>query len=134
VTPEQHKLAYRRLIEAGFNRGDPAVLNELLAPGFVVHGDPLALAATSRAVFPDLAVSVTGQDAAGDVVTSRWVARGVHHGALLGIPPTGRTVVVTGVSFARFTDGQLVEEWIEIDVARLLRQLGQGPLECFDTT
>jgi predicted ester cyclase len=135
VSPERHRLAYRRLIEAGFNRGDPATLSELLATGFIVHGHDItrAVVADSRSAFPDLRLSVIDQVAEADLVASRWVARGTHGGVLLGIAPTRRSVAVTGMSLVRFVDGQIVEEWLEVDVAGLLQQLGRWPLEPFAT-
>jgi predicted ester cyclase len=130
MSPEQNKRAYHRLIEVGFNRGDSATLNALLAPGFVVHGHEvtLAVATACRSALPDLQLSIAEQLAEGDLVASRWTAWGTHRGAMLGIPPTGRSIALTGMSIVRFVDGRLVEEWLEIDIAGLLQQLGHWPL------
>ena len=45
----------------------------------------------------------------------RWSARGTQRGELLGLPPTGREVTLTGISIDRLAGGQIVERWGELD-------------------
>ena len=45
----------------------------------------------------------------------------------MGMPPTGKTVQVTGVNVARFADGKIVESWFNFDMLTLLQQLGAIP-------
>jgi predicted ester cyclase len=42
----------------------------------------------------------------------------------MGIPATGRTVTITGITVTRFAEGKAVEEWEEINLLDLMRQLG----------
>jgi predicted ester cyclase len=51
----------------------------------------------------------------GDMVAKRRKAVFTHKGELMGVPPTGKKVTFTGVSFARFANGKLVEEWEAAD-------------------
>jgi predicted ester cyclase len=37
--------------------------------------------------------------AEGDKVVARWRSRATHRGDYMGIPPTGREVEVTGITF-----------------------------------
>src|SRR5438128_523194 len=65
-------------------------------------------------------------DEAGDVAEMTAVRisfRGTHRGDGLGIPPTGRTVNVTGIILIRWRDGTAVEGWNEFDAAGMLKQL-----------
>jgi len=58
---------------------------------------------------------------------TRWTARGVNTGSLLGMPPSGRPVEVTGMSIERFAGGQIVESWVNFDLLGLLQQVGAVP-------
>jgi len=42
---------------------------------------------------------------------------------LAGMPGTGAKADVTGMTFFRFADGRIVEEWSLIDMATLMRQI-----------
>jgi hypothetical protein len=43
------------------------------------------------------------------------------------VPATGRLIVVTGMSFGRFRDGQLVEGYNNWDQLSLMQQIGSAP-------
>jgi predicted ester cyclase len=49
--------------------------------------------------------------AEGDLVVHRSRTRYRHVGELLGVPPTGREVVVDHVEMWRVRDGKIVEHW-----------------------
>jgi steroid delta-isomerase-like uncharacterized protein len=83
-------------------------------------------AAAVRAAFGDLEVAVEDFVASGDRVAWRWVLRGTHVGAFLGIAATGRRVVLRGVNFQRIADGRIVEHWTLADAAGAARQLRGG--------
>jgi steroid delta-isomerase-like uncharacterized protein len=78
---------------------------------------------TFRSALPDLAVTVDHQFANGDYVATRFTVRGTHDGELLGAPPTGRSVAMTGITVSRCEDGRIAEEWELVDVAGLLQQV-----------
>ena len=59
-----------------------------------------------RAAFPDLQMKIEDEVVEGDVVVTRWTARGTHKGELMGVAPSGKQVVVTGIVIARFATGQ----------------------------
>lgn len=62
-----------------------------------------------RKTFQDLRISVEQQIAEGDYVVSLITATGIHKGEWLGIRPTGKEVVFTGVNVDKVVDG-LIEE------------------------
>ena len=68
--------------------------------------------ATFRAASPDVGCAVEDQITEGDMVVTRWTARGTHREAFLGIPPTGNQMMVTGIEFDRVVDGKIDEAWI----------------------
>jgi steroid delta-isomerase-like uncharacterized protein len=108
------------------------LLDDLITPGFVGHDGAGGLmdrdgyrAAVQmlHAAFPDLIVTVEDQLAERDRVSTRWWASGTHAGAFVGIPPTGRTVTISGIDIHRVDRGRIAELWEELDVASLLAQL-----------
>lgn len=63
----------------------------------------------------------------GDMAAARFTAHGKHTGNLLGIPPTGKEIRVTGLVLHRVENGKIAETWAEWDQLGLLRQLGAIP-------
>ena len=52
------------------------------------------------------------------------LAGSTHRAALSGIPATGRSVEVTGMSIERIVGGRIVEGWVVNDALGMLQQLG----------
>ena len=117
--------------------GNLGVIDELIASDYVVH-DPAQPEArgpegvkefvrTYLTGFPDGRITVDDQLAEGDLVATRWTGRGTQNGELMGIPPTGKQVTVSGLTISRVKDGKIVEEWSNWDTLGMLRQLGVVP-------
>ena len=92
---EQNKAQVRRVIEEVYNRGDLGVVDEVAASDLVIHASSQEIhgregakqyVAALRAGFPDLHFTVEDQIAEGDMVVTRWTARGTHTGEFQGIP------------------------------------------------
>jgi len=79
------------------------------------------------AAFPDFRVTTENIIAEGDKVAIRWTVNGTHLGALMGVPPTGRSVTFTGMTIYRFADGKIVENWWSYDALGMMQQI-TGPL------
>ncbi|HBY97984.1 MAG: ester cyclase [Ardenticatenaceae bacterium] len=137
MTAEQHKAATRRFIERGFNQHDFSEFEAYFSPELVDHALPpnmpqglegrKTLAAMFFRAFPDIATTIEDLVAEGDKVVTRWSVRGTHRGELMGIPPTGKQVTVTGMAIDRFENGASVEHWEIFDQLGLLQQLGAIP-------
>jgi steroid delta-isomerase-like uncharacterized protein len=125
----------RFLAEA--SRGNVAVMDEVFAPAFFNHnptpGATSDLAGYKQTVtamlaaFPDFAVTVEDAVAEGDKVALRVTIRGTHQGALMGTPPTGKPIAISGMSLWRIADGKIVERWESADMLGLMQQLGVIP-------
>lgn len=63
----------------------------------------------------------------GDLVVIAWSGGGTHLGDLMGIPPTGKTGFMSGITFNRMHEGRIVERWGNNDQAGLFLQLGLMP-------
>jgi steroid delta-isomerase-like uncharacterized protein len=132
------KAISRRFLEEAFNSGKLDVADELVAPEFVNHdaalpeptvGIEAAKASIKgyREAFPDLRLTVEQQLAEGELVTTRWSARGTHQGELMGMAATGKQATVTGITIDRIVEGRLVESWTNWDTLGLMQQLGVIP-------
>ncbi|CAN5625070.1 ester cyclase [soil metagenome] len=132
---EHNRAAARRFFEEAW-QGRFEVLDEILAPEAVSHDprDPFtdlhgpggapALMEMYRAAFPDVRFTVEDQVAEGDRAATRWTATGTNDGEIMGMPATGRTSKVTGMTIDRFEDGRIVEGWVNWDTLGMLQQLG----------
>ena len=136
MSTEENKALDRRFAEEVWNRGNLAVVDELMSADFDGH-DPTMPAGREgfkqfvlmyRSAFPDIHITIEDQIAEGDKVVSRWTARGTHQGELMGIPPTGKQATVTGINIERFANGKFIEEWSNFDALGLLQQLGVVPI------
>jgi steroid delta-isomerase-like uncharacterized protein len=135
---EQNKAVARRFFEA-WNEGDLDALDEVMSPDAENHDpqDPFPsdtgpeaakkLVSMYREAFPDVRFEVEHQVAEGDYVVTRWTATGTHEGELMGIPGTGKSSTVTGISIDRFEGGKVVEGWTNWDTLGMLQQLGAVP-------
>ncbi len=134
----QNKALIRRAVEEVWNRGNFALLDEIVASDFVVHLPTPAddihgpegvthFFGALREAFPDLHFTIEDLIADGDRVVTRWTARGTHRDEFQGIPPTGKQVRLTGTDIDRIAGGKVVECWTTSDDLGLLRQLGMVP-------
>jgi steroid delta-isomerase-like uncharacterized protein len=128
----ENKAAIRRFIGQAFNAGDLAVVDELVATNYVLHFTPEVdgpegmkqFISIYRTAFPDYTCTIEDQVAEGDKVVTRWTVRGTQKGELMGIPPTGKQVTMSGVVVDRLSNGRLLETWIQADTLGMLQQLG----------
>jgi steroid delta-isomerase-like uncharacterized protein len=135
---EENKTIARRALEV-FNTGNLDDLDDVISADAVDHDpqNPFAgqhgpdgakqMAATYRAAFPDLHVTIEDQVAEGDRVVTRWTAVGTHDGDLPGLPATGRSSTVTGIGIDRIEGGKIVEAWGNWDTMGMMQQLGALP-------
>ncbi len=56
-------------------------------------------------------INIEQMIAEGDTVATRVTFRGTHTGDFLGIPATGKHVVVPALDMLRYANGKLVEHW-----------------------
>jgi len=74
--------------------------------------------------FPDSEIEVTHVYLHGDTAIAELVARGTHHGDLMGIPPTGRSIVIHMCNVMVLRDGRIHREREFFDRLTMLEQLG----------
>lgn len=78
----------------------------------------------ARRAFPDMEVTTEDLIVEGNKVVNHYTITGTHTGPMMGVDPTGREVRFSGIALIEFEDGQIVEDWSNIDVLGLMRQIG----------
>ena len=135
MSTEQNKANDRRIIE-GLNQGNVNFSDELMVLNFVDHNGSTTMqgveafkkfASAYLTAFLDLHFTIEDQIAEEDKTTLRYTARGTHRGDLMGIPPTGKQVTVTGIFITRWANGKAEESWLNFDALGMLQQLGVVP-------
>jgi steroid delta-isomerase-like uncharacterized protein len=131
------KALYPRFAQA-VNQRNLDALDALVAPDWINHGadpnEPLGaerfkwIFAEFIAACPDFWITVEDQLAEGDKVMVRWRDTGTHTARpLLGVPASGKAIVLTGIDVLRIREGQIIERWSESDQLYLLQALGIIP-------
>lgn len=136
MSAEDNKAIVRRFYEEVFNQRNLAVVDELCTTNHLFHNPPTTLRGREEfkqllsvyiTAFPDARFTVEDLIAEGDRVASRYTFRGTHQGDLMGIPPTGKQVTVTGIIINRIVNGKSEEGWLNFDALGMLQQLGVAP-------
>jgi len=130
---DENKALYRRFVDEVFNHGRLDLVEEFLDASYVNHDAPpnsppgpegvRQIVMTFRTAFPNLEITIEKQVAEGDLVCNLATTRGVQKGPLFGMPPTGRMVVMTGMTMVRIANGKIMESWVKNDMAGLMRQI-----------
>jgi predicted ester cyclase len=136
MTDEQNKAIVRRFYDA-FETNDHATMNKVLASDLVAYSHHTPGPQNRESHLQGIRMwnaafktrfSVEEQLAEGDAVATRVTMRAVHsEGDFQGLPPTGKQIVVGGISIERVKDGKIVERRVESDWLGMLQQIGLIP-------
>ena len=137
MSTAENKAIVRHLLEEGFNAGNLAVFDAMLAPTCVNHNPAAPLSrdrnglkqfwAALCAGFPDQHTVIEDLIAEGDRVVKRATLRATHTGEFNGLLPTGKQVTLEVISIYRIADGRVTDIWWSYDNLGLLQQLGVVP-------
>lgn len=132
----KNQAAFLQAIEQ-WNSGNLNAYLELYDENVVLHGFPPGLPpgrVGARlfyegiwAAFPDSHLIIHDLILEGDRLACRYELEAVHQGEFMGIPATGKTVRVPGMTICRFEDGVCVERWNQADMMGWMQQLGAMP-------
>ncbi len=129
-----------RRVEEAWNANDLDALDELFAPTFVAHtpgsdqgppgleGAKQAHTGTSSA-FPDKRCALEDIFGEGDSVVARCRFTGTNTGGLpwFGISANDRPVDLEWITIYRVENGKVAETWAQMEVPKLMQQLGAMP-------
>lgn len=74
--------------------------------------------------FSDVTFTILDAFGQGDKIVKHWRFQGKHTGEFFGIPPTGKTVNVEGVTLVKMKDGKIAQEQDFLDNLVFYQQLG----------
>ncbi|MBN1368343.1 MAG: ester cyclase [Dehalococcoidales bacterium] len=138
MSTEENKAKQLIIFEEIINKGNLALVDELVDPEYVYHG-PMGmefkgpeglkqLCIMFSKIFPDdMHTTIDDIFAVGDKTVVRYTGRGTHKGEFMGIAPTGKQTAVMGILIVRWVNGKEAEAWELVDLAGLMQQLGAIP-------
>lgn len=136
--------ATRRVIEGmveALNNHRIEDIGEFFADDFVWHGNTGCGVKQGLAAFQDnwqrpFQAAFSDKVAVDEarLYMGEWAAcfgaqHAVHSGPFMGIPPTGRKVRIPYMDFWKVENGKIVENWVSVDFAGVLAQLGKDVFE-----
>jgi len=132
---ESNKALVKRYIEETWNKGNTAIIDEVIAPDFIQHVPGVlqggagikGFFAMLHGAFSNISNTIEDVIAEGDKVVWRSTIRATHTGTFRGLPATGKTVTFSAMNLVRLQDGKIVENWGEQDNLSMLQQLGLIP-------
>jgi steroid delta-isomerase-like uncharacterized protein len=131
---ENNKALVRRFFEKANNEERTAA--EMCAPGFTAHiGASPAMdlqgfqqyQAAYYSGFSDTGITIEDMVAEGDRVAFRGVVRATHKAEFMGIPASGKQVVVPVIGIALLAEGKIAEWWNSPDRLSWMQQIGALP-------
>jgi predicted ester cyclase len=127
MTLEANKALARTWFDEVINGRNLAAIDRVYSEDYIYRGldgslvggrdEAKQIAEALVAAVPDRVATVITQLAEDDLVTTRWMSRGMQTGSLMGRPPTGAPVLVHGITISRIKDGRIVEDWEIVHMA-----------------
>jgi steroid delta-isomerase-like uncharacterized protein len=131
---EQNKELVLRFYEEVLKDGNLAIVDEIVSPNFIGHNPEYGFAPDREGLkqiiiefpnfFPDSHLTIEDCVVEGDKVITRLTFRGTHQGEFLGIPATGKQVIMAGIDIHRIEGDKIVERWGLFDHLGMMMQLG----------
>ena len=78
----------------------------------------------TKQTYPDYRMKIIKQFCDGDYVISEFIMEGTHKGEWIGIKPTGKRLVFTGVDIDKVIDGLIVEHGGAVNTFETLYEAG----------
>ena len=132
----RNEAVVRRFYEEVFNQRQEDVIDEIISTDYVDYGhNPPGHGREGArddyrgvmAVSDDPRYDIDDIVAAGDTVAVRWTGHLTHTGPIAGVVTTGKELTLSGMSFYRLSDGQIVETRNQVDMLGFLEQLKATP-------
>jgi steroid delta-isomerase-like uncharacterized protein len=135
VDIEKNKDFIQNFNEDFWNKHNIAAFDQYFTTDFIAHfvdGDQNAeqykgICQAYFAAFPDMHVTINDVLAEGDKVVKVWTVNSTSKGDFMGIPATGKPMVLKGMEVFRIANGKIAELWVSMDNLGMLTQLGVIP-------
>ena len=129
---EQERDLGRRWFDEVWNKGRREAIAEMLTPESIVHEGGIDTVGIDgfypyfdrfQSAFSGIRVNIDDTIAQGDKICVRWSFTAKHTGDGLGIPPSGKTIHLTGISILRVANNKLLEGWQNWDMLAMTEQI-----------
>lgn len=120
---QMHTEAWTRSPDLAAVLDPDVVLHSALGPDIVGIAAVEPLRKRYFEAFPDLEYRRGEIIADGDLAAMMWTAVGTDKGGFLGLEPTGKVMILDGISIYRGHCGKIAEIWTESDLAGVREQL-----------
>ncbi len=127
-----NKAIARRFYDA-MNEGKLEIIDEVIDENLIEHDELPGLTPNRegvrqffqmvRTAFPDFSMTIEDMIAEGDKVFIRAKMKGTQQGEFMGIPASGKQMIVPFADIVRFNGGRVVEHWGITDTGAMVRQL-----------
>jgi predicted ester cyclase len=137
---EELKPMVRKIFDEAYNKGNLAVLDDLIAPNYLRHQPPMKdvqgldaykkFITDVRNAYSNLEMRLEEILVDGNKTVARITLNGKHTGRTptLVAPPTGKQIAMMGCAVSTWENGKVVEEWVYNDYMGLTYQFGVMPL------
>lgn len=139
TSPSQREQAIRNFVEQAWNQGNVSACDAVYSSRAAIHNPSFPvdgveglkrLIREQRDAQPDLHVDVENvvvgnepDSTDGDYTVLRYTLSGTAQSAFQGLPATGKSYVMTGITMDRWEDDKIVEEYVTFDLVGALQQL-----------
>lgn len=131
---QQNKEVVQHFNQQVIAQGNRQAFEDLVAPHFINRSAPpgtdndreslwRTFDKILRPALKDLQVKIEEQIAERDWVTTRKTITGIHSSELLGVPATGKVLIIEVIDMVRIVNGQYVEHWGLNTLAQVVHQL-----------
>jgi steroid delta-isomerase-like uncharacterized protein len=136
MTADETRAVIRRCIDELWNRGNSDATDQMYAAHCSFHDPTFPVDGVAglreqvrglRTAQPDLHMDVHDVLVDGDMTATRWTLGGTARGEFRGIPGTGKTYVMSGMTMDKWDGDRVVEEWVNYDALGALQQIGVIP-------
>lgn len=133
----ENKEVVRRFNIEVIQNGNEDEFHALMASDFVNHAAPSGMPNGPQSMWntfhnilrpalSEMKVTIHDQIAEGNKVTTRKTISGIHSGALMGVPATGKEVAISVIDIVRVKDGKYAEHWGLNTLSNVLAALAKG--------
>ena len=137
MSTEQNKQLVERMLTV-IGGDNAAGIENIFALNWVNHDPSLPpmqgregarqLVSLFASAFSSMYIHIEDAVSEGDKVACRFRFGGVNTGSFMGMPATGKKVEVTATGIFRIADGQLTDNWVNLDALGMMQQLGAIPM------
>ena len=137
---EELKPMVRKIYEEVYNKGNLALLEDLIDPKYIRHQPPMKtvkgldayrkFVTDVRNAYTNFEIRLDEILVDGNKTVVRLTLSGKHTGKTptLLAPPTGKEIEMMGCTVSTWENGKVVEEWVYNDYMGLTHQFGVMPL------